>query len=802
MYGALISEARLMKLPMRLLWMLLDSYSQPRVIRAFGCWSRSFRALQGILAGCTHATTLLSILTYRAIHRVTQVSPNVNPRALVDDSTLQWIGAKGDTASELFKGVQSFVKDTSRLGLLLQVNKSGWVSTAASARHGFGRFAQNVHLKAKSWVRNLGHELSGPKPIIKQAKARLKKLAERIPRLKMLRRATNKATMLWRTGLMPAAAHGATVSGVNNSELASLRQTAAMLAGRTSKSSSLTLVLATQADAKYDPIYDATLDPLRAYSSFVWDQRISLGRLQRAWQRVREVHNSRPIWASARGPIAVLMLSLARIGWDMYSSTVLVSDLGHYFDMLLLPPRSIVELVRQGIERWQSFQILEHHKDACVGGEIIWTRILRKCVGGGKAVIKNARFAGALRSLWSGALWSRDRLARAGYRISPDCCWCADKKATIGHEFYECPTFYHNMHDDPVLSWDPDLDYIRSYLTSKGQAGGGQQDYDYFETSVGMPLSPLVPPYVGDKLDIEFWGDWSSDPSSWSSVCYTDGSGMAPSWPELRRCGWSVVQLGDNGMPIRAIVGPLWGPIQTVGRAERFAVLQALRHLPSVTLVVYDLLGLVQEAESWSHELADAQAAYADIWRSILAMYPGGEGRPAFIWCPAHHTDETYLENASGKNVPWEFVMGNRWADFFAKRGALVHAQPETVVKHFEARLADCRMQSRFFSWAAAKMAARDQLSERPERLLRTPNEVVPALGLTEHQMVIRPVPLPQMPHWSPAPVGIVRILSPAQDLNSPPMSSNVESASLLPVLRPVLGSSWGLYVGPRPMRG
>ena len=104
MYGALISEARLMKFPMRLLWMLLDSYSQPRVIRAFGCWSRSFRALQGILAGCTHATTLLSVLTYRAIHRVTQVSPNVNPRALVDDSTLQWIGAKGDTASELFKG--------------------------------------------------------------------------------------------------------------------------------------------------------------------------------------------------------------------------------------------------------------------------------------------------------------------------------------------------------------------------------------------------------------------------------------------------------------------------------------------------------------------------------------------------------------------------------------------------------------------------------------------------------------------------------------------------------------------------
>eukprot|EP00959_Pyramimonas_sp_CCMP1952_P246279 5147534-Pyramimonas_sp.AAC.1 len=61
-----------MQSPMRLLWMLLDSYSQPRVIRAFGRWSQSFRALQGILAGCTHATTLLSFLTYRAVHEATQ----------------------------------------------------------------------------------------------------------------------------------------------------------------------------------------------------------------------------------------------------------------------------------------------------------------------------------------------------------------------------------------------------------------------------------------------------------------------------------------------------------------------------------------------------------------------------------------------------------------------------------------------------------------------------------------------------------------------------------------------------------
>ncbi len=67
--------------------------------------------------------------------------------------------------------------------------------------------------------------------------------------------------------------------------------------------------------------------------------------------------------------MAVLMLTLARTGWDMCSSAVLVSDLGHHFDLLRLPPRSVVELVRQEIERWQSQHILEHHMEVCVGGD-------------------------------------------------------------------------------------------------------------------------------------------------------------------------------------------------------------------------------------------------------------------------------------------------------------------------------------------------------------------------------------------------------------------------------------------------
>ena len=60
--------------------------------------------------------------------------------------------------------------------------------------------------------------------------------------------------------------------------------------------------------------------------------------------------------------------------------------------------------------------------------------------------------------------------------------------------------------------------------------------------------SPLVPPYVENNLPVHVWGDWGTDRSHWTSVTFTDGSGLAPVWRELRRRGWAFTQLGDNGI--------------------------------------------------------------------------------------------------------------------------------------------------------------------------------------------------------------------------------------------------------------
>eukprot|EP00959_Pyramimonas_sp_CCMP1952_P013972 295489-Pyramimonas_sp.AAC.1 len=56
--SAVMAEAAAVGYPLRLAWMLICVYQQPRRIKGFGSVSQAFVSFQGILAGCCHATTL------------------------------------------------------------------------------------------------------------------------------------------------------------------------------------------------------------------------------------------------------------------------------------------------------------------------------------------------------------------------------------------------------------------------------------------------------------------------------------------------------------------------------------------------------------------------------------------------------------------------------------------------------------------------------------------------------------------------------------------------------------------------
>ena len=127
---------------------------------------------QGVLAGCTHATTLLTVLTFRAIGRVHSVYSDVMPRALVDGSTFQWTGRNLTGSASLKAAVRMFSSEVSKLGMIIKPEKSGWLASHKKAMDRFKRGAQSLRLSAKKWMRNLGHEMPGTRPVRKQAAKR------------------------------------------------------------------------------------------------------------------------------------------------------------------------------------------------------------------------------------------------------------------------------------------------------------------------------------------------------------------------------------------------------------------------------------------------------------------------------------------------------------------------------------------------------------------------------------------------------------------------------------------------------
>ena len=455
-HDALLQEARALGYPLRLAWMLLEVYCQPRRIRAYGSNSRATVAVQGVIAGCSHATYLLYLLTYRAVRRAAVISPVITPRTLVDDVGFQLVSPFASDLRMLGTVASDFADDALTLGLVLHPKKSARVAGSTQTRLAIGRLlgARPGTLQPRAvgarglrrfpqagHMRNLGHELHGTRVRRTVEKGRLQALRERRHRFGILRRAAGlRVSTLWRTGAMPSVAHGAGVSGLPDAPLRELRNFAAVLNGAPGTPHvGVTAYLITHRDDHYDPIYGATLDLVMRYAGWVWDGRTSPSRLRRAWDALQLRHGESLTWQHARGPLASTILTLRRIGWDLVSPHVVKDDVGQTFDLHQICPADLKVFLCQGVQRWQHERLQRHWYTN--QGAPIWHRGLRHAVAG----VTQPRRLEALKAHWADNLPippRRDmKLQRAmrpcqacGAALCQDTCW--------GHVFLDCPGLF------------------------------------------------------------------------------------------------------------------------------------------------------------------------------------------------------------------------------------------------------------------------------------------------------------------------------------------------------------------------
>ncbi|CAK0843992.1 unnamed protein product, partial [Prorocentrum cordatum] len=176
-------------------------------------------------------------------------------RALVGDVALQWVGEAGRSAQLLRAAAAHLREEAKAFGIIAQPAKPGPLTSS------------------------IGRRLER-----RQTRIRLQALARRRGRIAALQRAAGrKVACLRRTGLLPSTGHEAGVAGITDDELRRLGTEASRLVGARPGPAGSTVDMATQRCATYDPICEATVALVVRFASWIWDQRATLGRLQRAW---------------------------------------------------------------------------------------------------------------------------------------------------------------------------------------------------------------------------------------------------------------------------------------------------------------------------------------------------------------------------------------------------------------------------------------------------------------------------------------------------------------------------------------
>ncbi|CAK0905741.1 unnamed protein product [Prorocentrum cordatum] len=659
-------------------------------------------------AAVREALLTFSWRTAVAVTRLRDIADQVTPRALMDDLTMQWVGdAIAGGTLQLHRAVAEFIKDVRPLGMHIKRAKSGWLGTTTAVQKDFRASAAAPQLPERRSVRNLGHDTHGRAASVRVvrrvrrgvrrpvAQARMDSLAARKQRIDALFRGAGvRAQALRRTGLLPSAAHGAAVGGIADAHLGAPRHRAALLcSGRGGiGADSIAVHLATQTDQYMDPMYEATLAPVCRYSAAVWDGHLALSRLQQAWavlqQRWREC---KPTWHGIRGPVAAAWMSLLRIDWSMHSSLVLVDDEGRAVELLRTHPKEVAALLREGVRRWQGRQILQHHQEVPPPpGARIWMRAVRRALAPPAAKLRGAR-AGHLRMLWAGASWDLAKRKALHYVASARCPFCPDQEATgtRGHWFYERQRVAAMGSDEqgPMHEMTEQMAKTKQRMKDRCHLGVADADYDRFDLVVGIPMVPCDVPAPSAVRAIRYWGDWSSPINGRTTITYSDGSGFDSAIPEITR------------------------------------------------LLITDLAGLAKEVNDWDAELAGAAGQYADIWRQIFdaAADQGGLPRPAATWCPAHLEFEEFVQCADLDPMDY---LGNAWADWFAKVGALERKLPDALADLFRARLADAHEEAAVLAWHQAALGAlAEDARALVQRVHRPAAPVAPAVLGHRHQL-------------------------------------------------------------------
>ena len=263
----------------------------------------------------------------------------------------------------------------------------------------------------------------------------------------------------------------------------------------------------------------------------------------------------------------------------------------------------------------------------------------------------------ALESIISASCWPAERVAQIHPLFSPACPRCGHASETSLHCFWECPA-NDSLPDEEVQS--------TQNLRETAKVKALEHPCLWLRGILPQTLVTIESQYLPkEHISVEYA---NKSKVQWiSGVYYGDASGGEfTSYRPLRRCGCGVAVIDAQGDLLFGANFTLPGEVQTVPRAELFALVFLTRNMCALAEVEYitDNLGLYNTYHGGP--VAGCARSNCDLYHELFKLTKDKAIRLRVRWMPSHLDHSWDLP----VGVSHTDVKGNEQADILAGNAA------------------------------------------------------------------------------------------------------------------------------------
>ncbi len=712
----------------------------PRILKWNSAFSDFIPVTNGILAGAKRSGTFARIFLYpiiAAMHR--QIPPQITTRLRLyaDDIAQNVYGKLGQVMKAAVSLVRKLYSKLAAAALVVSPKSAAVCSHNQALQYIVSTLKkEGIPIRSARAIRDLGVDATaGTCRAVATAKARTAKVKRKAQRVRTLRKAAGqrkfRTSRFWGSNLWPTLEFGTPAFGLGNTALREARTTAAAMVqdkfGQCTHS-----VLQIGLGPWKDPEFLALRSSISFWLNF-WSHadpalrtRLSLG-----WKRtLAAIHASpnRRVWNTVRGPMASLIASFERIGWETPLPNIWTS-VDHNGDKWTHTftgtggTKVMLQAVAESISAAQLPPIERHWSGTGAAQGLHFPEVRAHWL----KMLRHERYDDAARFLCitTGGCWPMGRRLQKGMPDHGDglCPRCGKTIETDLHRFWQCDK--NLIGDVPAIvntqnlrrfaeKGSPALDiyWMRGIPTRKMFTfSEPESEYDVLQLgeveALGLP--------EGNCLQI-----------------YSDGSGgKFSSIPLLRRCGWGWIALTDTLELDFARCSPLASLPQTVPRSELSAIIDCLQVIPAaqdadITLdaqVVQRTASTIAQLLRSSFDRASSHPALfsdnGDLWVDFLQALQKRTGWTAFHWCKSHATTTQIWSGYVSKRA----FVGNTYADAFAGRAAELHQVEDSEKTAYDIIVARTR---RIHNRLIAVLALIQEFENEQERERKRAEEAEP----------------------------------------------------------------------------